>query len=101
MDNSARKFDTIKVNADLRNQAEHIFNKIGMTSAEATNIFFAQVINTGGLPFRPALKKSKPPRLTQAFIDAKLKEAEKDFESNGETYDAFEVLEELKKEYAL
>jgi addiction module RelB/DinJ family antitoxin len=101
MNNSARKFDTVKVNANLKNQAENIFKEVGITSSEAINTFFVQVISAGNYPLKPKKKKQGVPRLTEAFIDAKLKEAEDDFKINGETYDAFEVLEELKKEYAL
>jgi addiction module RelB/DinJ family antitoxin len=98
MNNTARKLDTIKVNANLKNQAETIFNEIGMTPSEAINIFLAQVIDKGTFPFKTKTKKNKPPYLTEAFIDAKLKEAEDEIRKGAKFLDGLQAFEEIEKE---
>ncbi|MDR3263954.1 MAG: type II toxin-antitoxin system RelB/DinJ family antitoxin [Clostridiales bacterium] len=106
---SPKKFDTIKVNAKLKAEAEDIFEQIGMTSAEAVNIFFAKVVNTNGLPFSLKATKSKKetidkltakpvPYLTEDYVDAKLKEAENEILSDIEPLDGFAIFKEFKKE---
>ncbi|MFT8399985.1 MAG: type II toxin-antitoxin system RelB/DinJ family antitoxin [Lentilactobacillus diolivorans] len=41
----------IRINQTVANQAEDIFNKVGLTPAAAINAFYRKVISTGGIPF--------------------------------------------------
>jgi len=45
-----------RVSLELKEQAEAVFNAIGMTTAEAIRVFLMQAINSGGLPFQPTAK---------------------------------------------
>ena len=40
-----------RINPDLKDKAENILHKIGLTSAEAIRIFYAQICLRKGLPF--------------------------------------------------
>ena len=45
-----------RVSPELKEQAEAVFEAIGMTTAEAIRVFLKQAINSGGLPFQPTVK---------------------------------------------
>ncbi|MDR3293060.1 MAG: type II toxin-antitoxin system RelB/DinJ family antitoxin [Clostridiales bacterium] len=98
---SPQKLDTIKVNAKLRAEVEYIFDEMGMTTEEAVNIFFSNVKNTGTIPFIVKARHQKQIPISEEIIDAELKEAEDDFKRTGKTFDAFAVLDELEKKYAI
>lgn len=41
----------MRINPEIKNQAEQIFQNCGMTLTDAINIFIQQSMNVGGLPF--------------------------------------------------
>ena len=41
----------MRINPEVKNAAENIFAKCGLTMTDAVNIFLQQTINIGGLPF--------------------------------------------------
>ena len=45
-----------RVSPELKEEAEAVFNAIGMTTAEAIRVFLMQAVNSGGLPFQPSAK---------------------------------------------
>ena len=45
-----------RVSPELKEQAEAVFNAIGMTTAETIRLFLKQAVNSGGLPFQPTTK---------------------------------------------
>jgi DNA-damage-inducible protein J len=45
-----------RVSPELKQQAEAVFDAIGMTTAEAIRVFLKQAVNSGGLPFQPTAK---------------------------------------------
>jgi DNA-damage-inducible protein J len=62
-ESNAKKLETIyvKIDADVKERAEYVFEEMGITSTDAINIFFRQVINTSSIPFK--IKVSKPKRI--------------------------------------
>ncbi len=63
------KLIQLRVKEELKEQAEQIFEAIGITTSDAIRMFLQQTVNTGGLPFQPTTKilnkktvkdKSKP-----------------------------------------
>ena len=44
-----------RTNEKLKGQVEHIFERLGMTSSEAINLFYRQVQLRRGLPFAVAI----------------------------------------------
>lgn len=59
----------MRINPEIKNQAEQIFQNCGMTLTDAINIFLQQSMNVGGMPFivtqnsREALKDQAMARL--------------------------------------
>ena len=43
----------LRVDSDLKHEAESVFKNMGMTMPEAIRIFLKQSVNSCGLPFRP------------------------------------------------
>ena len=41
----------MRINPEVKNAAENIFAKCGLTMTDAVNIFLQQTINIGGMPF--------------------------------------------------
>ena len=57
----------VRVDSEVKNAAEIIFKKLGMTMSSAINMFLRQTINDNGLPFQPVLKEND---LNQETLDA-------------------------------
>ena len=59
----------MRINPEIKNQAEQLFQNCGMTLTDAINVFIQQSINVGGMPFivtqnsREALKDQAIARL--------------------------------------
>lgn len=82
----------MRIDSDLKNDAESLLKKLGMSMSEAVNIFFSQVVLNGGLPFNV-----KVPRYNLETEQA-MKEA-LEISKNGKGYNSIDTLfEELDKE---
>lgn len=57
----------VRVDADLKNKAEAIFNELGFNMSTAMNMFLRYSVRYGGIPFD--LRIEKPNRETLAAID--------------------------------
>ena len=65
------------IDARVKNDAEHIFHQLGLTTSEAIRLFLIQVKLRGGLPFRLELPQNVtenddlllPNAMRQAAID--------------------------------
>jgi len=95
----------IRVDDAIKKQAETIFSELGMSMSTATNIFYRQVVRTGGVPFELKLESRPKERLdlskmTQEEIDAELQKGLDDLEA-GRVIPAEEVHAEMKRRYGL
>lgn len=80
----------IRIDPDIKEQAEHLFSQFGITITDAINMFIHQSLNYGGIPFE--LKIDRPNVITLAAM----KEADK-LAKSGEGFDDVEdMLRELK-----
>lgn len=68
---------TIRMNREVKQQAQQIFSDLGMDMTTAINIFLRQAISYKGLPFEVALRT--PNKVTLAAMDA----AEQDKDMHG------------------
>jgi len=68
----------IRVNQDIKEQAEQIFSNFGITVTDAVNIFLHKAVMVGGLPFDMRISTL-----------------------NAETLEALEEVEQMKKNPAL
>ena len=81
---------TVRLDAQLKKDAEQLFNDLGMTLSGAINIFLHQAIEQQGLPFQ--VKKSRPNRETLAAMKEAIELAN---DPNAKT---FSSIEELRKD---
>ncbi len=81
----------IRVEPEVKAEVEKILNNLGMTSAEAINIYLRQIILNSGIPF-----EIKTPQLNKDLLEA-LKEAE-DMEKNPENYKSFSTVEDFMED---
>ena len=72
---------TVRLDAQLKKDAEQLFNDLGMTLSGAINIFLHQAIEQQGLPFQ--VKKSRPNRETLAAMKEAIELAN---DPNAKTY---------------
>ena len=52
-----------RITPELKEEADAVLGALGLSTADAIRIFLQQVVNTGGLPFRPSLKQPNPETL--------------------------------------
>lgn len=95
------KNDTIhiRVNEEVKSNAEQTLSMLGLTISEAVNMLLCQINLTGGLPFQVTLPV--PERLivhSREDVAKRLHEAEEDIE-NGYVSSADDVFDRLRKKY--
>lgn len=56
-----------RIKPELKQQAEAVFDAIGLSMGDAIRLFLQQSVNVGGLPFQPSVKQ--PNAETLAAID--------------------------------
>ena len=84
---------TIRLDTELRQEAEALFSDLGMSLATAFQIFLKQAIQEQGLPF--PVKKRQPNKVTLAAMKEALKIAES---PDAKTYSsAAEMMEDILK----
>lgn len=76
---------TIRVDEDIKKQADLLFNELGMSLSTAFNIFLRQSVREQGLPF--AVSKHVPNEVTLAAMNAA--------ERGEDLYGPFDSVEEL------
>ena len=92
----------IRIDKDLKHQAEHIFNELGMNLTTALTLFLRSSVRYGGIPF--ALRLPSVPsdmgEMSEAEFDAKIGKAFEDAAmGKGRPAEAF--FAELEREYSL
>ena len=91
----------IRVNENVKANAEETLGMLGISISEAVNMFLCQVNLTGGLPFE--VKLPAPERVivrNRADLERKLDEAEEDIRA-GRTMTADEMFGRLGERYGL
>ena len=90
----------VRVDEDLKRQAEYIFTELGMSLSTATNLFLRSAVRYGGIPFdlKIPLKPLGLEAMNGADVDAKL---EAGFASmrTGKGRVAKEVFDDLEREF--
>ena len=91
----------VRVEPDIKEQAEAVLEKLGIPMSNAVSIFLRQVVMQNGLPFEVKIPNTKPlsiSSLSEAELDMEMLKAHNDFE-NGRIYSFEEVENDLKKEF--
>ena len=81
----------VRVEPKVKKEAEKILDKLGMTSAEAINVYLKQIILHNGLPFEVRI-----PELSDDFKEA-IKEVE-EIQKYPKKYKKYDSVEELMKD---
>ncbi len=84
---------TIRLDTELRKEAEALFADLGMSLATAFQIFLKQVIQEQGLPF--PVKKKQPNKTTLAAMEEAIRLADDPKTRRFATVD--ELMEDLEK----
>ena len=90
----------VRIEPNIKEQAEAILEKLGIPMSNAVSIFLRQVVMQNGLPFEVKIPNTKPlslSNLSETEFNMEMLKAHNDFE-NGRTYRFEEVENELKKE---
>lgn len=69
----------IRMDSELKAQAEALYRSLGTSFAEAVRIFAQQSLREGGMPFRPTLRTWG--ELSDQEVSKKLSQSEADMES--------------------
>ncbi|MBD5492114.1 MAG: type II toxin-antitoxin system RelB/DinJ family antitoxin [Lachnospiraceae bacterium] len=78
---------TVRVDEDLKKQADSFFNELGMSLSTAFNVFLRQSVREQQMPF--VISKNVPNVVTRAAMEA----AENDVDMYG-PFDSIEALKE-------
>ena len=90
----------IRIEPDIKEQAEAVLEKLGIPMSNAVSIFLRQVIMQNGLPFEVKIPHAKPlslANLSEAEFNREIQKAQDDFEK-GRVYSLEEIENELRKE---
>lgn len=58
---------TVRLDAEVKQQAEELFDRLGMSLSTAMNVFIRQALEYGGLPFK--VRSSRPNKTTLAAME--------------------------------
>ena len=86
----------VRIQEDIKKQAEEILDQLGLPRAVAIDMFYRQIILNKGIPFEVAIPNASRSReeLTKEEFDKMMKVAIKQLEE-GQTTPIEEVFEEL------
>ena len=95
---------SIRIDEDVKKDAETLFSKLGLTLSAATNIFYRQAVRTQGIPF--ILSVIEPQMQTKEMIMARGLEAMREAQEQAKlkglsemTLDEInEIIEEVRQE---
>lgn len=91
----------IRIEPEVKEQAEDILEKLGIPVSNAINMFLKQVIMHKGIPFDVKLHASKPlemEALSETQLNEKLEKGYSDY-LQGKTKPAANAFKEIRKDY--
>ena len=74
---------SVRMDADLKNDAENILVSLGLTPSQAINVFYKQITFQNGLPFPVKVPKMK---LNEITINAMEEKDLDEYETSSELY---------------
>lgn len=93
----------VRIEPDLKEQAERILNEIGLPPSSAITMFYKQVVMQQGLPFDAKLNYKKPLDISAITKEELDMELEKGYQNvlEGRVTPAEDVFESLNKEFGI
>lgn len=92
-----------RVEPEIKEQAEDVLNKLGISMSNAVGMFLRQVVIQRGIPFEVKLPANEPlaiGNLTKEQLDVELAKGMADIE-NGKVYTVDEVEAEMHRLYGI
>ena len=93
-----------RIDTGLKESAEQILNRLGITPASAIQMLYSQIVLQRGLPFEARLPKVNKPldisRMTREELDVELMKGYEDSVA-GRTIPEDEVFAAIRKDYGL
>ena len=93
----------VRVEPDIKEQAEAILSTLGIPASNAINMFYRQIILRQGLPFDVSIPQLRPlslNNLSEEELDAELEKGYVDIAA-GRMRPAREVFADLRRDYGL
>ena len=93
----------VRIEPDVKEQAEIILAALAITEYNAINMFYKQIILQGGLPFEVKMPSARPvdvSALSEAQMNAELEKGYADMQA-GHTRSAKSVFADIRKDYNL
>lgn len=92
-----------RIDATLKERAEHILNQLGISPSSAVQMLYSQIVLQKGMPFELRLPSIKPTALGSLTRDELDKELQKGIDSisTGKQYSGSEVDQFFAKEYGV
>ena len=93
----------IRIEPEVKEQAEFILEQLGIPMSNAVNMFLKQVVLQKGIPFELKIPSSRLLNvldLSESELDAELEKGYSDYLNNN-TFDAGSVFLEIQKDYKL
>ncbi len=93
----------VRIEPDVKEQAEDILAALGIPASNAINMFYKQIILQRGIPFEVKIPASHPAdmsALSEAEMDSELEKGYADVKA-GRTRSASTVFADIRKEYDL
>ncbi|HEY9575161.1 MAG TPA: type II toxin-antitoxin system RelB/DinJ family antitoxin [Lachnospiraceae bacterium] len=88
----------VRIQENIKKEAEQILDRIGISRATAIDIFYRQIILNQGIPFSLTIPKTLPVRETMNSREFDLMLSSGYTQAlQGESYDIEDVFEELEK----
>ena len=99
------KTDTInvRIEPEIKKQAEEILAKLGIPVSTAINMYYRQIVEKNGIPMEVKLTRPNLPVVEDMSEEDLLEELEKGYRDieNGKTVPASEVFEDFYRKYNL
>lgn len=93
----------VRIEPDVKEQAESILSALGIPASNAINMFYKQIILNRGIPFEvkiPTVKPINVAELTEAELNAELEKGYADM-LTGRTKPAKQAFADIRKEYGI
>lgn len=94
----AKKSIQIRIDEKLKEQAEKIFEALGLDTPTAFRIFLTKVVDVGGIPFELMQEEEHYSKEQLKYLDRLAREAKKPGNSFGPFDSVEEMLEHMKKQ---
>lgn len=93
----------VRIEPDVKEQAEEILSTLGIPASNAINMFYKQIILNRGLPFEVKIPATRPVNVTELTETELNTELEKGYADilEGRTKSAKQAFADIRKDYGI